>query len=265
MTWIFGCATQFVGTAVVVADIQVTAGDRTFDGLKKLYVLDNNFVAGFAGNVEVGFTMLDLLAGQLSELRNHDGSPTDPSIVMSRFSEIARSQFAELDPEVRATGCEILIAGAAMDERAMYASQPIVARFGGPDFAPEVANRGEWISIGSGNHIEEYRLELEKLTGDSPNPLLALEANNPGGYASIMSFMIVEAITELPSVPGISEHFHICVLSAHGFRCQTSDKTVFPGTGPPEEKRMPEVAQNWAELQELAGRKLGLAPRMATA
>lgn len=54
MTWVFGSPT-LLGSAVCVADIQITIGDETFDCLRKLYGLNQNVVAGFAGSVKVGF------------------------------------------------------------------------------------------------------------------------------------------------------------------------------------------------------------------
>lgn len=71
MTWVFGTATEFFGTAICVSDIQVTLSDgETVDCLQKMYPVARNVVAGFAGDVPLGFSMLSQLALLLRGTRN---------------------------------------------------------------------------------------------------------------------------------------------------------------------------------------------------
>jgi hypothetical protein len=74
MTWVFGSPT-WLGTSVCLADIQVTVGDTTFDCLRKVYGLDQNVMAGFAGNVRTGFAMLARLKRLARIMRERAAAP----------------------------------------------------------------------------------------------------------------------------------------------------------------------------------------------
>jgi hypothetical protein len=140
----------------------------------------------------------------------------------------------------------------------VYGCRSRAARFVYPDFVAQEIPHRAWGSIGSGSDIPAYQAELEKVTGDEARPLVVLEANNPGGYARAMAFFVTQAVGEMSPVEGISKHFHVGVVFAHGWELGTSDRTHFRG-GPPEDIRMPPVAQSWAELERL------LAPRLTGA
>jgi len=77
MTWVFGSATNFFGTAISLADIQVTLNGETYDCLRKLYGIEQNVVAGFAGNVETGFTMLSHLQRVVDEVKATSASTVE--------------------------------------------------------------------------------------------------------------------------------------------------------------------------------------------
>src|SRR2546422_162221 len=133
MTWVFGAATKFIGTAICVADIQVTVGKASFDCLRKLYVIDQNVIAGFAGNVEAGFTMLIQLQSLIDDEKRTSGSPVDMQRVLARYPTVARSVYAGLDPTKQKGSCAVLIAGASRASEAIYGSLPQVARFAAPE------------------------------------------------------------------------------------------------------------------------------------
>ena len=261
MTWVFGNA-NILGSAICVADIQVTLQDgRAFDCVQKLHELDRNVLAGFAGDVLTGFAMLVSLNRYLLG----QDAPIEIERVFDTFQAISRNVFAQVPGANQAQGSEILIAGASAVDSAMYGSRAQVARFASPDFNAEIVPRGEWGSIGSGSDVAQYRTELEAVTGDDVRALMPLEANSPGGFANAMVITIVDNVFHMPAVSGISKHFHVGVVFAHGCNIRTSNRTYFPTDGPPQHIEMPEVARTWAELQGLLERQLGRAITVARA
>lgn len=74
MTWVFGSPTM-LGSSVCLADVQVSIGSQTFDCLRKVYAIDRNLMAGFAGNVAVGFRMLVTLQQLVESTKSTPGPP----------------------------------------------------------------------------------------------------------------------------------------------------------------------------------------------
>lgn len=253
-----------MGTAIAVADIQVTVGDQVFDGLRKLHPIDRNVAIGFAGNVEAGFLAVEWLSSVVRSPARPVGPVSNVEDAVAEFSALAKNNYSLLGRSAQTGGCAVLVAGASFDERQMYGSRPFVAKMTAPVFDIEVIERGEWGSIGSGNGIAEYRAQLESVAGDKADALLTMEASFAGGYATMMAMSVVEAIAEMPRVRGISEHFHTCVLTAHGFRFGDSNRTIYSG-GPPREIVLPPVASSWTELQLLLASHTGRAPAVAFA
>jgi hypothetical protein len=254
MTWVFGSPT-ILGSGLCVADIQVTAGDEVFDCLRKLYPMERNLIAGFAGDVRAGFEMLSALYYVI-----HDGAttgaPVDVERAFERFPKAAARSFSVLPQENREGGSQVLLVGAIHAADALYESRPMAARFVSPNFSREEIGAGEWGSIGSGAGINAYRHELDALTSDEARNLMQLEVNAPGLYAQTMSFAVVEAIGKMPPVRGISRHFHTGVVFANGSQIEPSDRTWYDDQGT-HEIRMPEVADSWESVQALLARLRG--------
>jgi hypothetical protein len=266
LTWVFGTATNFIGTAICVADIQITLqGGETIDCLQKVYPLDQNLVAGFAGNVAAGFEMLGVLQRVAHQVASESGRPVDLARVLQLAPTACSKAYAAIPRSLHMGGSELLVAGASFAPEMSYNSAPRVARIRAPSFAVEEVERGTWGSIGSGSDVPGYRTELERLTADAASPLLALEANNPGGFAHAMFITVLSEVFEMPSQPGISKHFHHVTVTANGYQGGTSDRGFFPADGPPREFKMPPVATSWQELQTLLRERTGSAPAWATA
>lgn len=249
MTWVFGSPT-LLGSAVCVADIQVTIGDETFDCLRKLYGLDQNVVAGFAGNVRAGFAMLAHLQGLIEDERS-SGSPVDVRAIFERFPAMARDLIARLGEEYLIGGSAVLVGGATVTPNTLYGSRSHAARFVGPEFEFDEIAREAWGSIGSGAEIPQYLEELQKVTGVESHPLLQMEVGRPGGHAQTMAIVVTQSVADMPSVQGISKHFHVAVVFADGWEMRRSDRDFFPPDGPPQQIRMPPVAESWRELEAL--------------
>jgi hypothetical protein len=249
MTWVFGSPT-WLGSSVSVADIQVTVGDETFDCLRKLYGLHQNVMAGFAGSVLAGFAMLARLQQLIDETPSEHGA-VDLDTLFDRFPAVAQEVFDRLPDAALDAGSEVLVAGAESAGKTLYGSRPRAVRFMGPDFTAEPIPHQEWASIGCGSQITAYQAELEKVTGEEGRGLVQMEVGRPGGHAQMMARFVTMQVGNLPSVPGISKHFHVGVVFADGWEITTSDRDFFPPDGPPQEIRMPPVATSWAELEAL--------------
>jgi hypothetical protein len=268
VTWVCGCATQFIGTAICVGDIQVTLGTgEAFDCLRKVYPIDQNIAAGFAGDVEIGFAQLGALSRLVAAMRGDRPEPVAVERVIEQFSRAAREEFKRAPIRNRHGQSEIMLTGASFSEDHIYSSRPIAARFRSPDFGCTEIARGDWGSIGSGSAVESYRSALQGLTEEKEGESapVTMEANNPGGYAQIMFISLMSDLRDLEPVPGVSSHFHAIIATAHGFQPFNSDVTKFPPDGPPVEINMPEVAESWPELQALIGKKTGRVPAVARA
>jgi hypothetical protein len=257
MTWVLGSPTWF-GVSACVADVQVTVGDETFDCLQKLYGLERNVLAGFAGNVRTGFAMLARLQRLIDAQKTSQEDPADIRALFQEYPEVARDLFAGLPEELRHGGSAVLIGAAEPAANTIYACRSRAACFKSPEFAVEEIPHREWGSIGSGSGIAAYKAELEKITGDEADGLVQMEVGRPGGHAQVMAQFLAMQVSQLPPLPRISSHFHIGVVFADGWQMGTSDRDFFPPDGPPQQIRMPRVALSWAELEALlTGRASG--------
>jgi ATP-dependent protease HslVU (ClpYQ) peptidase subunit len=167
MTWVFGSAT-FLGSAVLVGDVQVTLEDgRTVDCLQKVYALDQNVLGGFAGDVYAGFALLASLQRFLHE--HEDVLPIER--VFEWFPRIARETFARLDRHHQ-SGSVVMIAGASSNDEALYGSRASLARFTYPTSTRGGIATNEWAAIGSGSEVEAYREQLQTAMGEEARKLL---------------------------------------------------------------------------------------------
>jgi hypothetical protein len=264
MTWVFGSPT-WLGSSVCLADIQVTVGDDTFDCLRKLYGLDQNVVAGFAGNVKTGFAMLASLQRFIDDTKPSASAPADIQAIFDHFPDAARDLFASLADYGRQGGSAVLVAGAEPAANHVYGSRSRAARFLSPEFSAQEIPHQAWASIGSGAEIPEYQAELEKVTGDESLPLITMEAGRPGGHAHTMAIAVMQSVGDLPSVRGISKHFHVGVVFAGGWEFTSSNRDFFPPDGPPQQIRMPPVAESWRALERLLAPYLSQALTVAIA
>lgn len=264
MTWVFGSPT-WLGSSVCVADIQVTVGDDTFDCLRKVYGLDQNVMAGFAGNVKTGFALLARLQRLIDHAKSSPSEPADIQAIFHEYPDAARQLFASLDGNGRRGGAAILVAGAEPAADTLYRSRSRAARFQSPDFSAEEIPHREWASIGSGAEIPSYQAELEKLTGDESHPLLTLEGGRPGGHAHTMAIAVMQSVADQPSVRGISTHFHVGVVFAGGWQLTSSNRDFFPPDGPPQQIRMPAAAESWRALERMLAPHLSQALTVAMA
>jgi hypothetical protein len=253
MTWVFGSAT-FLGSAILVGDVQVTLGDgQTVDCLQKVYALDQNVLGGFAGDVYAGFALL----GSLQRFLHRHDEAVPVERVFECFPRIAGETFARLDAQHQ-SGWAVMVAGASPNEKALYGSRARLARFTYPHFDADEIATNEWAAIGSGSDVEAYREELQTAMGEEARNLLVMESNNPGGFANTLTITIIMNVFDMPSVSGIAKHFHIGTVFADRCWIRKSDRELF-AEGPPRQIRMPPVATSWSELLAVLQQQLGTA------
>jgi hypothetical protein len=87
-----------------------------------------------------------------------------------------------------------------------------------------------------------------------------MEVTQPGGFAQMMFVALTGAIGDIEPVPGISRHFHSCVVTVAGCMPGNSDRTMFGPNGEVVEIKMPKVATSFAELRGLLRAARGSAP-----
>ena len=250
MTWVFGTPLAFLGMALCVADIQVTLRDgRCVDCLQKLYPMHQNVLAGFAGDVQIGFALLEALSRELPAYPSDEPPAVAVSELIGGFPGRAREVFNSAPAINRSQGSELLIAGATPAPNTIYGGKPMVACLRGPRFVPEPIDRGEWGSIGSGSAVAVYREKLETYTSEAAREVLPMEGGWVGGFATVIFIGLTSELRDIPPVAGISQHFHACLVTASGFEGRSTDRTDFPPAGPPRKVEMPKVATSWAELQ----------------
>src|SRR5258708_5314845 len=103
MTWIVGTPTRF-GYAAAISDIRVTVGDDHLDCLQKIYPVGKHLALGFAGSVQIGFEMVEVLRSKLT--CSKDTAACRPQAVAKWWPEFAREVFAAASPEDQDNHCQ---------------------------------------------------------------------------------------------------------------------------------------------------------------
>lgn len=256
MTWIFA-QPHFFGQVVALSDIQVTFehldGSIEYrDCLQKMYAVDKNIIAGFAGNVLGGLTLISSLSDLITQSKKDNTDFLfEPDEIISKWSKNLTILFNRLLPEAKEGGIQMLIAGVShtIDLGIPGYGKPYVAIFDCDDsFTPLYADMSKWLSIGSGSNVSKYISLLNKLSGEETWKLAQMEVNNRGGLSNALGIVILSDVQKLDEVEGISKHFHIAIVSREGIFGGTSDHTEIPVAD--EDVivyKMPNVAHNLTE------------------
>jgi hypothetical protein len=254
MTWIIGSPRVF-GYSLLLSDVRVTLGDGTErDCLQKIYPVGRFLVAGFAGDVRIGLTMI----GVLQRWLHHEDETKAwiPEETAELLPAIARDVFHDFAAENRESGCHLMLAGVHPTERLGAApwARPSLYRFRSPEFTPEPAAINTFVSIGSGGYVDEYRQVLEGVSGMKTDFMNIETMGGPFGHSggSLLSSILRKEMDRRP-VEGISRHFHICVVRIGEISFSNNDVNIYPQSGEKIEFRMPKVATTWSELMEILG------------
>ena len=96
------------GYGFALADICVTLADETeVDCLQKIHPVGRHVAAGFSGDVEIGFAMIDELR-RLCDLKDERLS-CDPASIAAGWPAVARRVFGGFFPENQNGGSDIII------------------------------------------------------------------------------------------------------------------------------------------------------------
>ena len=264
MTWILAQPNP-LGQVLALSDIQVmfedTKGNKFYkDCLQKMYQIDNSMIVGFAGNVYGGLTMISKLLNAIDKLKEGKKNVVvEPEAIISNWAEIAKKLFPQLENEVQSGGIHLLLAGVShsKDLGIPGVGKPFVAILKSPDFTPQYAQIGEWISIGLGTEVNEYKKILEKLSGEQIYPMMQMEVNNPGGFALTLGIILITDIQKEAEVKGISKHFHVAIVSREGVRGGNSDHTENLGEEAETHITMPDIAHNLTEFEKYVEKEFG--------
>ena len=188
MTWVVGSPTLW-GYGFGLSDIRVTLENGAeIDCLQKIYPVGRYVAAGFAGDVQIGFRMIDELR-RLADLRD-EGVSCDPHSIAREWPRCARQVFAEFPDENRAGECALMIISAHPREHNGNPAWPrsYVQIFRSPVFEAEIVNAHTLGSIGCGAAYRPCREASRRtiidgraggvlsITGPASTPALSLSA-----------------------------------------------------------------------------------------
>lgn len=252
MTWVVGNAT-FFGYAVGVSDIRVTFGDGTeLDCVQKLYPVGRFIAAGFAGSVAIGFGMLHVLSGLLSQAP--ENTAWMPEVVSEWWPADARNVFGMFGEQEQRLGCQLMLLGAHPTENLGEAPWPrcSVYRFSAPSFEPQLAPIREVVSIGSGAQVPVYADALRHLSESFQ--WLQGATMGPHGLATTFNISLTATLQHSPQ-QGISDHLHVVSLTRGSILVSTNDHTSFLPDGTQEHFQMPPLAKSYQELVEICQKR----------
>ena len=254
MTWVVGAASLLGGYGVMVSDTQVTFGDgRTVELVRKSYPVGPWFAGGFAGSVQIGFSLLKSISRFLVlPAKAHANSAWDPIYVAENWAPIARQIFESAAAEEQALGAQFLLIGPHPTEDIVMPGRalPYVCKFDFPAFQPEIQSGQFAVSIGSGADVPEYRSGIASAL-EFDSGMLQAEVGPMGGWAQALNIAITTML-EVTPVSGIGPHVHMHIVERGQIKVATNDRTLLPSDGEPVEIRMPRVAQSWDELLQFA-------------
>ena len=146
MTWVLGSGTLF-GYGALIADVRVSwPGGQVADILQKIHGVAPNMMAGFAGSVRLGFSLVNDMRGCFART---DDALWWPRAAAWWWWRRARGIFRAAPLEEQKKGSAILLVGPGPDETQPWPRSYCV-RMKGPDFHPEYLPSIVWHSIGSG-------------------------------------------------------------------------------------------------------------------
>lgn len=244
MTWVIGSSTMF-GYGVVMSDIRVTCSHTglTMDILQKAFPVGKFIVAGLAGDVGIGFTLLRSLQLFLRSTKPGEDECFDPEWVAHEWSNKARQIYSDVRCDMYVGESHILTVGLKVDSSVLGGAIPCVTIYKSPDFIPETVIGGNRsLSIGSGAYVDNYRERLEHMLADKDLVYMKGEIGSIGGFGRLVWQMLQRDVNSNP-IDSVSRKFQLFLIRL----------------GRIEEWRprnMPELAGNWPELLEKIDKRM---------
>lgn len=254
MTWVIGASTIF-GYGIVISDIRVTCqtSGKTMDVLQKAFPMGKWMVAGLAGEVSIGLTLLRSLQLLFDEMILAPDECCEPEWVAAKWSKEAKRMYADVARDNDSDECHILTVGLQPTSTDTLGGATVcVSVYRSPDFVPETVLAGNQVqSIGSGAQVVQYRESLECMISDEDLVYMQGEVGSIGGFGRVIWDMLRRDVTLHP-VEVVSPHFHLFLIRLGGIEEWRSPQ-------------MPDVAHNWPELLEKINSEMDSNALVATA
>ncbi len=246
MTWVIGGIIPF-GYGVGISDIRVTFSDDSHeDCLQKIHPIAHFMVAGFAGSVKIGFCLLQDLKIFLK--LEEPGQAWIPEWVAMKWWRRARRIFNSFPEEERKLKSSILMIGIHPTKNNGDSPWPLgsVYIFDSPSFAPKAAKEMEFLSIGSGKYVDEYKKALHRATQLHDNPLIHAESGSIGGWGHAIKIGLSFTMKDHPDST-VSPHLHIVIIERGRLSIGNNNHTTYIKDAP-QKFEMPWVAKSYPEF-----------------
>lgn len=258
MTWVIGFP-SIAGYAGALADIQVTFADRQgvtqyVDGLQKVHAVGQWVLAGFCGNVRIGFRLVDDLRAWLAFPPDESNRAWYPEFVALKWRRRARRIYAALAPQYPG-GSALVLAATHPTRNTGWADSPAsyACVMEAPEFHPRRIRDNSVESIGSGNNVEKYREELRGWNSDPTHLVRSDLFMSPGDSARSLAHALALRVAGTPS-PGVSRFFRVGIVRRGSITIENNDYEVIHHGGRREVFRSPPCAADWESLQDLLRR-----------
>lgn len=250
MTWIIGSNTIF-GYGIILSDICVTfPNGETKDFIQKAFKVGNYIGCGFAGSVYLGFKFIQDLKKFI-----HLDDPKhawDPVMVTIEWSKRLKELFKEESEDSKKNGIQFLLCGVSPTQNIKGLNVPKVTTsiLRSPNFVPEIyEENGGIYSIGSG--AEEYKMELKEFCGDISSHLgFGTIGPNGFGFSIHLSSWFSQRLKEKP-IQGISQYIHTVVVQRGNVKVLDLERRDHLKNGEIIEYKIPHVAKNIEELEDM--------------
>lgn len=254
MTWIIGGSSLF-GYGAMLSDVCVSFSNGTRRNiLQKAYPVGQYVLAGFAGSVSIGFTLLESMRNFLHLPNNAPKNVAwRPLWIAEKWKSIAAESFALACPEEKKLGSEFIIVGVDPEDDFGHSNFPrtYVIKFVSPHYEPVIAQNGlSFAHIGSGSSIETYSEALREYFDIKSDSLQTAVVDGPGEWAASLGFFLSLLLQDVPT-EGVSPNLFVHLCSRNGFITDNNDSTSYPLNGPPIEFKMPKVATSYSEFVTL--------------
>lgn len=258
VTWIIAI-TGLRTCAALVGDVRVTAGDRSFDGVRKVHLVTPSAAVGFSGPVRLGLRAVADLQQHAVRFRLRGVNDLRAGID-SWGRRVRRAWATELDERTRtAYPLHFLVvttwrrpnAEPEADGVALVDAAAFVLK--SPEFKVGRVATGQVVAIGSGQAYVQLTERLASIEGelDGLTHFERPEWEPAGGIAAPLVGVLSRDIRDLDP-QDVSQHLHVAVVRPDASAILTYD--LGGGADPGETIPMPEVATTDEEFAELARR-----------
>lgn len=204
-------------------------------------------LAGFAGSVKIGFSLLRTLADESSKLSQNTAWNLDV-ISNTWWPRIARRVYSTANKVERDLSSQMILAGVHPNKNQGPFSQTDIYTFSAPDFHPRKTTN--FASIGCGAHAPNCVKVVEDAFAKPDPEFLTLYQAGSLGLATGVGVTLQEAIRENP-IPGISLFFQVGVVS-RGLCQFVQSEAYFKEDG--TEVKFPDIASDYDSMIRLCER-----------